>query len=238
MYRRATLLLLGLLLSSLSLHAQVPQTADSYLKEGEQKQKSGDLESALADYDKAIAAAQADAKKDDSALATLSIARVQRETVLMAKRDFDTAWSTFLKDKAEDDSANIGISARHCYMWVIRASKGQKEEGDRELTSSLSGAASKIGNLEESIQIAKYLVNLCSESDLITFVQKVDGKNGGGKHPTEGEAWYFVGMKYLLAEEQTKAVESFQKILTLKGTTFNTRTLARAELKMLSPNSN
>ncbi|MEP6667682.1 MAG: hypothetical protein ABJF10_00930 [Chthoniobacter sp.] len=228
------LLFLGAFLISLTLSVHGQQTAESCLKEGKQKQGAGDLEGALIDYDKVIALVQANTKKDDSALATLSVAQVQRETVLMAKGDYDTAWSAFLKEKADDDAANIGIGETHCYMWLIRVRKGRRKEADRELAASLSSAGSKIGNLENSVQIAKYLVNQCSESELIAFVQAGDEKAGSTQHQGEGEAWYFVGMKYLLAGDKAKAAEDFQKVLSLKGTMFNTRTLVRAELKAIA----
>src|SRR5581483_11378500 len=63
MHRSGRLLLLGIFLISLTLSVQGQETAESCLKEGKQKQGTGDLEGALIDYDKVIALVQADAKK-------------------------------------------------------------------------------------------------------------------------------------------------------------------------------
>ena len=70
-----------------------------------------------------------------------------------------------------------------------------------------------------------------TEANFFAAASAPDAKTERGRHC---EAWYFGGMKRLLAADKNTASDYFRKWLTTEELTFNEYGLAQAELKMLT----
>jgi hypothetical protein len=69
---------------------------------------------------------------------------------------------------------------------------------------------------------------------LIAAAASPDGPKDKGQHC---EAWYFAGMKRLLAGDKPGAIEAFHKCLTTGQKDYCEFLLAEAELQALEPHS-
>jgi lipoprotein NlpI len=107
---------------------------------------------------------------------------------------------------AKADHSQWGDYAR-LHLWVARARQGNKEEADRELIKTLgeSWNTSKVG---WTAKLGDFLLGRITEADLMKVVASFDSKY---QLRLQCEAWYFAGIKRLLAQDSAGAVDCFKK---------------------------
>ena len=76
----------------------------------------------------------------------------------------------------------------------------------------------------------RFLLYQISESDLLVGATSPDVEKDRAQHC---EAWYYAGMKRLLAGDKKTAADCFDKCLGTQENTFDEYMLAKAELKSL-----
>jgi tetratricopeptide (TPR) repeat protein len=226
-----------------------PNYAPPYQNRGFVKALKGDYEEAIADYDRAIqldpknaiayairAAANASKGNLDGAIADynqaielnpkLADAYFNRGFARQLTADLEGALSDFLR---YDELAPDGKTHDYpqLYIWLIRARLGQTAMANQELSAYLDKRwdtspadwISKIGD---------FLLDKISEADLFAAAASTDPKKERTQHC---EAWYYSGMKYLLAGDKKTAADYFAKCSATQDPYSDAYTLAESELK-------
>ncbi len=80
------------------------------------------------------------------------------------------------------------------------------------------------------VKVGAFLLGNVTEDDLMTAAASPDAAKDQGQHC---EAWYYAGMKRLLAGDKKTAADDFNHSLATKQTRFTEYRLAEAELKVL-----
>jgi lipoprotein NlpI len=75
--------------------------------------------------------------------------------------------------------------------------------------------------------VASHLLGNVTEADLFAAAASPDAKKESGQHC---EAWFYAGMKKLLAGEKKAAADCFHKCLATEQKTFTEFQLAQSEL--------
>jgi len=118
----------------------------------------------------------------------------------------------------------------HLWIWIVRARQNQKAQADQELDACLS----KSWNASPKDWVTKnaaFLLNRMSEDEYLAAAGSADAKTDRDQHC---EAWYYAGMKRLLANDRTAASDYFRKCLATGKADFAESWLARAELRALT----
>jgi tetratricopeptide (TPR) repeat protein len=177
----------------------------------------GDLNGALADYDQVVALS---AKKDD-AFVNLDAIYANRGDVKLAKRDFDGAITDYNQAITLQD---VGTQQDYFSIWVAQNLQGKKADADAKLSSE---TAKTLGmNWYWPANIAGFLLGQMNEADFLNAAVSPDAKKTG-----ISQAWYYVGMKQLLAGNKTVATEDFKKCLAVNLNDERTAFFAREEVK-------
>jgi tetratricopeptide (TPR) repeat protein len=194
-----------------------PDSVEAFENLGSAKATKGDLEGAIADYDQAI---QLDPKNFD--------AFEKRALTRQLKGDFEGALSDLIHC---DELAPPGESRdyAHLYSWLVRVRRGQTAEANRELAAYLGSRRNTTGPDWVS-KIARFLLDQISETEFLAGAASSDVEKDRARHC---EAWYYAGMKRLLAGDKKAAVDCFDKCLGTQENSFDEYMLARAELKSL-----
>ena len=95
------------------------------------------------------------------------------------------------------------------FTWLAREQMGNKETADRELLDYCRNRRGPASG-DWQINIAKFLLNQINESD---FSKAIDPP---GSEREQSEFWYYTGMKRLLADDKTGAMDCFRKALITK----------------------
>jgi tetratricopeptide (TPR) repeat protein len=197
---------------------------DAYLyrERGGVEKALGDADGALADYNKVIAM---DGNKGD-AFVNLDEIYADRGDIKLAKRDFDGAIADYnqavsLKDdNTQEDYLDI---------WLAQNFQGKKADADAQLSREMANA------LEFDFwpgKITNFLLGQTSEDDFLKSAASADAKEDALQH---AQAWYYAGMKQLLAGNKAAAAEDFKKSLAINARDERTAFLDQAELKAVSP---
>jgi len=118
----------------------------------------------------------------------------------------------------------------HLWIWIIRARQNQKEQADQELDACLSKSWN--ASLKDWVtKNAAFLLNRMSEGEYLAAAGSADAKTDRDQHC---EAWYYAGMKRLLANDRLAASDDFHKCLATGKADFAEFWLAGAELKALA----
>ena len=194
-----------------------PDSVEAFENLGSAKARKGDLEGAIADYDQAI---QLDPKNFD--------AFEKRALTKQLKGDFEGALSDLIHC---DELAPPGESRdyAHLYSWLVRVRKGQTVEANRELAAYLGNRPNTTG-ADWVSKIGRFLLDQISETEFVAGAASSDVEKDRARHC---EAWYYAGMKRLLAGDKKTAAECFDKCLGTQENSFDEYMLARAELKSL-----
>jgi lipoprotein NlpI len=80
--------------------------------------------------------------------------------------------------------------------------------------------------------IAEFLLNKIVEADFVAAANSPDTEKDRGQHC---EAWYYSGMKRLLAGDKKTAANYFRKCLATRESNFDEYIFAQAELKRIGP---
>jgi lipoprotein NlpI len=114
-------------------------------------------------------------------------------------------------------------------VWLIRARTGEEAEATRELAAYL--AARRTGRPEDwPSQVGHFLAGQLSEAG---FLKAAKNRNARTNEEQHCEAWFYAGMKRLIAHDQTTAAVYFQNCLDTGVDNFEEYASAEAELKFL-----
>jgi HEAT repeat protein len=144
-------------------------------------------------------------------------------------RAFTNALADFQK-AGELGSDNRDYS--HYRIWLIRARLGEKDAATRELASYL---ARRPQGKPWALNVGRFLAGQMTEVDFIAAAADPNGQTDREQHC---EAWFYAGMKRLLAGDKTTAADYFQKCRATDVKSFEEYDSAGAELKFLAGTSN
>ena len=118
----------------------------------------------------------------------------------------------------------------HLSIWLLRARLGETEAASKELSAFLDQRRNAAPGDWVST-VGGFLLGTITEEKLFAAAASPDAKKESAQ---KCEAWFFAGMKKLLAGDKTAAAEYFRKSMAERKT-FTEYQLAAAELKALRP---
>jgi tetratricopeptide (TPR) repeat protein len=230
-----------------------PTVASTYYYRGRTRYVTGDLDGALSDYNHAL---QLDPKnavaffdrgmirlqKDDIDGSIVDSTRAMeldpsvirsyydRGLARLAKGSMDSALSdmtTFCQIMPQDAYTDYA----RLYIWLIKSQQGQMAEANQDLAKAMNsgwnGAADSMVT-----RIGEFLLGQISENELIkASASEIPAKDQGRRC----EAWYFIGMRQLLAGDKPSAIEDLRKCIGTQKTDYCEYILAQEEVRSLSP---
>ena len=196
-----------------------PEYSAAYDDRGVTRARQGDREGALADCTRAIALnpKYGDYYNDRGLVETL----MRNWTGALA--DYRKTCEISLSDPQRDYP--------RLFIWLIRARLGETEAANRELSASLENlAGAQAGDWVS--KVGAFLVGKLDETALFAAA---DAPGAGNVRGQRCEAWYYAGMKKLLAGENSSAADDFRKCLETDQKDMTEYQFAEAELKALQP---
>ena len=135
-------------------------------------------------------------------------------------------FSLYCNTVPKDENADYA----RLFIWIARTRQNHKAEADLELAEALE---TKWNAPQKSwvSQIAAFFLDQLSEKDFLAAAETPDSETVNQQHC---EAWYYIGMKRLLAGDKTAAIDDFNKCLATKETDFTEYAFAQAQLKALA----
>lgn len=118
----------------------------------------------------------------------------------------------------------------HLWIWLIRARQNQKAEADQELEACLR----KHWNASPKDWVSKNASFLLNDIDENTYLGEAASTDPEKNQNQYCEAWYYAGMKRLLANDRPTAIDYFRKCLATQKIDFDEYQLAQAELRAIS----
>jgi lipoprotein NlpI len=195
-----------------------PNLVEVYNYRGVVKARRGDIEGAIADFDRAV---QMNPKYPHAYL--------NRGIARQAKKDFGGALSDFSR-YIELGLHQLPGDYVCLYVWLARIRQGETAEANKELAAYLDQHRDTLAG-DWVYQIGEFLLGKIGEPDLFGAASS----SAPGKRRRLCDAWYFSGMKHLLAADKKGAANYFIKCLATHTLT-SEYLLAQAELKTLSAN--
>jgi len=232
-----------------------PTDFNAFHNRGQLKQKKGDLQGALADFNQAIALGMHDGyvyreragikkvlgdwdgaladydqvitldPKNGDAFVNLDEAYFNRGNIKLAKRDLPEAIADYnqaIRLHAED------TQSAYFSIWVAQQLQGKKAEADSQLSSEMAKSAGFTWYWPS--KISAFLLDQMSESDFMNGATSSDAKTDGIQHC---QAWYYAGIKHLLAGDKSTAADDFRKCLVTNQKDESSYFFAEAELKAI-----
>jgi len=197
-----------------------PTSFDAYNQRGFARLHNFDLNGAMADFTQAITL------HDDT-----NNSHYGRALVEQANGDFKSAMSDYIlviQTAHKPESTDYP----HFFLWLVRTQLGQKDEADKELADYMTKRPSSAPWWDTDI--CKYLLGQFSDTDLLTTAVSV--KTADWRDHFQCEAWYFVGMKKLIAGDKAAASDYFRKSESTNQPRLTEAILARAEFEALQLN--
>lgn len=137
-------------------------------------------------------------------------------------------WQAALENFRKSLQLAPSLSFSRLYIWLIRSRLGEQDEATKELTAYLPSRQLAKAN-DWLVTIGQFLVGTLAENDFISDAKaKVSTQEG-----KLCQAYYFIGMKHLLAGDKNMAADSFQKSLDTKAATIGEYHSAEMELNVL-----
>ena len=191
-----------------------PNNAAAYNSRGTVMAMNGDLDGALADYNRAI-------ELEPKNAATYN----NRAALFFATRNWGAAlqdYDRFLELSKEDQEYP------RLYVWLIRVRTGQTGAANKELVDYLQ----QRGNTADWFStVTGHVLGKKSDADLLTAAKSSDKRKERGQLC---EAWFYIGMKKLMAGDKAGAEACFNKSLATDQKDSTEYHFARAELKALA----
>jgi tetratricopeptide (TPR) repeat protein len=191
-----------------------PNNAAAYNSRGTVRAMNGDLDGALADYNRAI-------ELEPKNAATYN----NRAALFFATRNWGAAlqdYDRFLELSKEDQEYP------RLYVWLIRVRTGQTGAANKELLDYLQ----QRGNTADWFStVTSHVLGKKSDADLLTAAKSSDKRKERGQLC---EAWFYIGMKKLMAGDKAGAEGCFNKSLATDQKDSTEYHFARAELKALA----
>ncbi len=225
--------------------------ASAYVQRGVLERSKGDLEGALADFNKAIEnrpdfteiyvvrgtikndkgdldGAVADYNKAIEMNPKLAIAYCARGLLNYNSHKFTDALADFRK------SCELGLDVKtvnysHCYIWFIRSRLGEQDAATKELQTYLDSR--KTGTSDDwPAKVVRFIAGQLSEPDFFKAAENTDKKTNKEQHC---EAYFYAGSKRLIEGDKTTANDYFEKCLATECKEIDEYNSAAAELKFL-----
>jgi tetratricopeptide (TPR) repeat protein len=235
-----------------------PNLERAYLVRCGIEERMGNFEAALADVNRALAfhgegaaddspasGSNADPDAVESALAVLSrapgAAALIVEYRMRGEIDFERRdWARAIGDwrhSLESDARAQGEPLKdfrqrdyvEIFLWMARTRLGEAKEASKELSDyrqQRPPAAAK----DWPSRIMDLLLDQIDEQAFLGAAKTGDAKTDRGQHC---EAWFYAGMKHLLANETPAAGDYFRKSIATGMIDFREYAMAGAELKAL-----
>lgn len=226
-----------------------PKHANTYYNRGIARRQKGDLEGAIADYTRALELEP----KNAQAYNNRGFARKQQGDLDGAIADYTRAlkidpkhaiacnnrgiahwlnrtWAEALADfQRKSELSPLEADTPQLYCWILRVRLGERATADRELAAY---ALSRAGSVDVAWarKVSAFLLNHLGEEALVQAAASLDREN---ERSQQCSAWFFSGMKLLLADERTAAAEHFLKCLAMERKNDPEYEFAAAELKAL-----
>jgi len=225
--------------------------ASAFAQRGRLEQQNGDLDGALADFNKAI-----EIKPD------FTEAYAIRGYVKQCKGDLDGAFTDYNKviemnpkfalvysmrglvnynlhkytDALSDfrKSCEMNVDAKsqdysHCYIWFIRARLGEKDAATRDLQTYMDNR--KSGTLDDwPTKVVRLLTGQLTEPEFFTAAKNTDNQKDKEQLC---EAYFYAGSKRLTEGDKTTATDYFEKCLATECKESDEYNSAAVELKSL-----
>ena len=194
-----------------------PNYVDAFFNRGHLEYLQGNLNQSEADFE------QAGALVPDNPQPYL-----MRGVIKQRQGDFPSALANYRRFRALAPEDPVADNAM-LYIWIIDNEQNQKSEADQELSSAMEknwNAASG----DWVSQTGRFLLGQINETDYLTAAASTDKSKDQGQHC---EAWYFVGMKRLLAGDKNAAAAGFRASLATGKTDFFEYGFAQAQLNAL-----
>jgi tetratricopeptide (TPR) repeat protein len=193
-----------------------------YRERGDVRKLQGDLGGALADYNQVITL---DTKNDD-AFVNLDEIYANRGDLKLTKHDFDGAIADYKQAIALKD---VNTNEDYFNIWVAQNLQGRKADADPQLSSEMANSLEYDWDWHGNI--AKFLLGQITEADFINKASSSEAKKTG-----ISQAWYYAGIKQLLAGNKSVATEDFKKCLAANPNDERTAFFAREEVKAAGQN--
>ena len=196
-----------------------PKYAAAYLNRGIAKKAGGDFNGAITDFNHSIDINP----KDPRSYENLAV-------VSFLTRNWPDALANF------QFACNVSTSHRdypHVWIWLIRSRQGDTDAANKELAAFL---VQRLRDNQDAAsddwfsKVAGYLLGSITEPDLFAAAASSDAKKDSGQRC---EAWFYAGMKKLLAGDKRTAADDFRNCLATRQDAFVEYQMAQAELKAL-----
>jgi len=194
-----------------------PKYSMAYYGRGNAKKAKGDLDGAMADYNQVIEINP----KISEAYYGLALCNHLKSNWTDALSYYRRA-SELTKQRELQDYCQL-------HIWIIRSRFGEGQAADKELAAHLDKGGNAAPN-DWVTKLAKHLHGTVTEADLIVAAESPDARKKSGQ---VCEAWYYAGMKKLLAGDKKAAADFFRKCIDTKRNDFTEFIFAQAELKAL-----
>ncbi|MDB6028992.1 MAG: Tetratricopeptide 1 repeat-containing protein [Verrucomicrobiales bacterium] len=225
-----------------------PKASDAYHNRGTTRQMKGDLERALADIDKAI-----ELKPDASAYSSRAEVKRAKGDLTGAGADFNksveldpTNPRTYrargyfhyrqqrsaeaLADFRKSNELNSSDDYVHFAIFLTRARLGQTAAAAEELQKWLGTRRAQPNDW--ATKVGQFLAGQLAEPDFLKAASNPQKQVETGQ---KCEAFFYAGMKRLIAGDKPKATEYFQNCLATGQKDFTEYASAEVELKSLKP---
>lgn len=192
-----------------------PNQAEVYNFRGVTKARKGDIEGAIADFDRAV---EMNPKYPHAYL--------NRGVARQTKSDFGGALSDYIRYN-ELGLQQVPGDYVCLYIWLVRARQSGMAEANKELSTYLNQRRDTSPG-DWVYKIGEFLLDKMSEADLFVAANSLEAE----KRRRLCDAWYFSGMKHVLAGDKKAATNYFIKCLATHTLT-SEYLLAQSELKTL-----
>lgn len=194
-----------------------PENAPALNQHATLRRRLGDLEGALTEYRRAIELNPAKADYYFQRGMTYYLARRWTEALADFRQQCE------LTAKEEE-----GLEFTRICIWMIRSRLGETPAADTELEAYV---ARRKGKSEEWLfALNDFLQGRITDQQLLAAVTSTQPKD---EPNTRNEAWFFIGMKRLLAADKPAAGEAFRQSLAIGDDATVIHSFAATELKEL-----
>jgi tetratricopeptide (TPR) repeat protein len=191
--------------------------AAAYANRGHLLQIEGDPDGALADFDRALELEP-----------TMPHPYINRSAIRLNRGDVSGA-QLDLEIFCRLAPANPNIDYAHFWIWLIKTQRGQRVEADNELADALAHRGNLPPN-EWTAQVGRYLLGQIDEKQ---FLAAAAATNPDQDKSQRSEAWYYIGMRHLIAGQPTDALICFQKCVEIGDPQALIYSLAQNQVKVL-----